>query len=212
MRPPHARDPGIALAALARDDVTVQLIVDGHHVAADGAGRRLARRAPGASRWSPTRSPRPAWATASSRSATRASHARDGVVRAAGRRARRQRADDARRRRHVHALGVPLAGALTPRRRCRRGSPARRGSAGLAPARRPTCSCSTTASRSCACSRPRTSPTTPWVRLSDVRRSQAAAPSCLLSRGGRTRPARPPGRCCPRIRSADFSAVIITGA
>jgi N-acetylglucosamine-6-phosphate deacetylase len=35
MRPPLPRDPGIALAALARPDVIVQLIADGHHVAAD---------------------------------------------------------------------------------------------------------------------------------------------------------------------------------
>ena len=35
MRPPLGRDPGIAFAALARPGVTVQLIADGHHVAAD---------------------------------------------------------------------------------------------------------------------------------------------------------------------------------
>jgi N-acetylglucosamine-6-phosphate deacetylase len=35
MRPLVPRDPGIALAALARTDVTVQLIADGHHVAGD---------------------------------------------------------------------------------------------------------------------------------------------------------------------------------
>jgi N-acetylglucosamine-6-phosphate deacetylase len=33
MRAPAPRDPGIALAALARTDVTVQVIVDGHHLA-----------------------------------------------------------------------------------------------------------------------------------------------------------------------------------
>jgi N-acetylglucosamine-6-phosphate deacetylase len=33
MRPPAPRDPGVAFAALARPDVTVQLIVDGHHLA-----------------------------------------------------------------------------------------------------------------------------------------------------------------------------------
>jgi N-acetylglucosamine-6-phosphate deacetylase len=37
MRPFRHRDPGIAGAALARDDVVVQLILDGHHVAADTA-------------------------------------------------------------------------------------------------------------------------------------------------------------------------------
>jgi N-acetylglucosamine-6-phosphate deacetylase len=35
MRPSVPRDPGIAMAALARTDVTVQVIVDGHHLAAD---------------------------------------------------------------------------------------------------------------------------------------------------------------------------------
>jgi N-acetylglucosamine-6-phosphate deacetylase len=35
MRPLVPRDPGIALAALARPDVTIQLIADGHHVAGD---------------------------------------------------------------------------------------------------------------------------------------------------------------------------------
>jgi N-acetylglucosamine-6-phosphate deacetylase len=35
MRAPVPRDPGIALAALARADVAVQLIADGHHVAGD---------------------------------------------------------------------------------------------------------------------------------------------------------------------------------
>jgi N-acetylglucosamine-6-phosphate deacetylase len=43
MRPPTHRDPGIAFAALARPDVTVQLIVDGHHLAPDTV--RIALRA-----------------------------------------------------------------------------------------------------------------------------------------------------------------------
>jgi N-acetylglucosamine-6-phosphate deacetylase len=37
MRSPATRDPGIVFAALTRDDVTVQLILDGHHVAAETA-------------------------------------------------------------------------------------------------------------------------------------------------------------------------------
>ncbi|HEY2056655.1 MAG TPA: N-acetylglucosamine-6-phosphate deacetylase [Solirubrobacterales bacterium] len=48
MRPPAPRDPGIAFAALARDDVFITLIVDGHHLADDtvrtawrAAGERL---------------------------------------------------------------------------------------------------------------------------------------------------------------------------
>jgi N-acetylglucosamine-6-phosphate deacetylase len=45
MRPFAHRDPGIAGAALARDDVTVQLIVDGHHLADEAVvlARRAAR-------------------------------------------------------------------------------------------------------------------------------------------------------------------------
>ena len=35
MRPSASRDPGIAMAALARTDVTVQVIVDGHHLAGE---------------------------------------------------------------------------------------------------------------------------------------------------------------------------------
>jgi len=35
MRPSTLRDPSIAMAALTREDVVVQLIVDGHHLAAD---------------------------------------------------------------------------------------------------------------------------------------------------------------------------------
>ena len=48
MRPPGARDPGLAYAALGRADAFVTLIVDGHHLAADtvrttarAAGERL---------------------------------------------------------------------------------------------------------------------------------------------------------------------------
>jgi N-acetylglucosamine-6-phosphate deacetylase len=43
MRPFAHRDPGLAGAALTRDDVTVELILDGHHVADDAA--RVAWRA-----------------------------------------------------------------------------------------------------------------------------------------------------------------------
>lgn len=46
MRPFAHRDPGIVGAALARDDVFVELILDGHHVAADAA-RVVWRAAPG---------------------------------------------------------------------------------------------------------------------------------------------------------------------
>jgi N-acetylglucosamine-6-phosphate deacetylase len=43
MRPFHHRDPGVAGAALARDDVVVQLIIDGVHLAPETVG--LVRRA-----------------------------------------------------------------------------------------------------------------------------------------------------------------------
>jgi N-acetylglucosamine-6-phosphate deacetylase len=46
MRPFTHRDPGIAGAALARDDVTVELILDGHHLS-DEAVRIALRSAPG---------------------------------------------------------------------------------------------------------------------------------------------------------------------
>jgi N-acetylglucosamine-6-phosphate deacetylase len=45
MRRPEARDPGIAYAALGRDDVFITLIVDGHHLADDTV--RMAWRAAG---------------------------------------------------------------------------------------------------------------------------------------------------------------------
>ena len=44
MRPLGHRDPGIAGAALARDDVVVQVILDGQHLADETAQGRLARR------------------------------------------------------------------------------------------------------------------------------------------------------------------------
>jgi N-acetylglucosamine-6-phosphate deacetylase len=49
MRPFRHRDPGIAGAALARDDVIVQIILDGVHLAPRDGPRRW-RAAAGASR------------------------------------------------------------------------------------------------------------------------------------------------------------------
>ena len=111
MRPPAAREPGLALAALARDDVTVQLIADGHHVADDAmrvawaaARGRLALvtdaiAAAGAGDGTFTLGGRPVRAEA-------------GVVRdAAGRLAGSALTMDAAVRR-LHALGAPLAEAL----------------------------------------------------------------------------------------------------
>ncbi len=50
MRPFSHRDPGIAGAALARDDVVVQIILDGVHLAPETASVVLAGGAPAASR------------------------------------------------------------------------------------------------------------------------------------------------------------------
>jgi len=111
MRPATAREPGLALAALARADVVVQLIADGHHVAADAM--------------------RVAWAAARGRLALvtdavaaaaagdgaftlggRPVRAEGGVVRdATGRLAGSALTMDAAVRR-LHALGAPLAEAL----------------------------------------------------------------------------------------------------
>jgi N-acetylglucosamine-6-phosphate deacetylase len=111
MRPPAAREPGLVLAALARADVTVQLIADGHHVADDAL--------------------RVAWAAAPARvalvsDATAAAAAGDGAFTLGGRSvyaaggvvrdgvgllAGSALTMDAAVR-HVHALGVPLAEAL----------------------------------------------------------------------------------------------------
>ena len=70
MRPSTPRDPGIAMAALARADVTVQLIADGHHLATRPCSWPGARPA-GASRWSATRWPPPDIGDGGTRSAGR---------------------------------------------------------------------------------------------------------------------------------------------
>ena len=111
MRPPVAREPGLALAALARDDVTVQLIADGHHVAGDAM--------------------RVAWAAARGRlalvtDAVAAAGAGDGTFTLGGRPVRAEAGvvRDAEGRlagsaltmdaavRRLHALGAPLEEAL----------------------------------------------------------------------------------------------------
>ncbi|HZB76577.1 MAG TPA: N-acetylglucosamine-6-phosphate deacetylase [Solirubrobacteraceae bacterium] len=111
MRAPTAREPGLALAALARPDVTVQLIADGHHVADDAV--------------------RVAWAAASGRLALvtdaaaaagagdgsftlggRPVRAEGGVVRDAGGRLAGSALTMHTAVRRLHALGIPLAGAL----------------------------------------------------------------------------------------------------
>ena len=112
MRPPLARDPGIALAALAREDVTVQLIADGHHVAADAlvVAWRAAR--------GRVALVTDAVAAAGMGDGTftlgeREVEARDGVARTADGTLAGSTLTMIAAVRHVHALGVPLTEALT---------------------------------------------------------------------------------------------------
>ena len=97
MRPLRHRAPGLAGAALARDDVTVELILDGNHLADETV--RLAWRAAAGRVVLVT----DAIAAAGVSDRDGRWHlgavdveVRDGVVRGLGRRARRQRADDPR--------------------------------------------------------------------------------------------------------------------
>ena len=153
MRPFSHRDPGIVGAALVRDDVFVEIILDGVHslprrVRSSGAPRRAA------SCSSPTRWPArgsgdgDATASAASSSACRTAPcaAPEGMLAGSV-----LTMIDAVR--NLHALGVPLEDALgaasaVPARvaRAARRRPARRRRAA------PTSSCSTTTSRSKACS------------------------------------------------------------
>ncbi len=113
MRPLDHREPGLAGAALTRDDVTVQVIVDGTHLAPDTV--RLAWHAAGGRLALVTdadRRCRPAAATARTGSASVAVEVRDGAV----------RRDDGVLAgsvltmidavRNLHALGIPLPAAL----------------------------------------------------------------------------------------------------
>ena len=132
--PSTPRDPSIALAALARTDVIVQMIVDLHHVAAGHRDGGLERGRAGASRWSPTRRRRRGWATASSCSAGAGSRPR--TASSAGPRAsspaRALTMIDAVR--NLHGLGVPLEDALRAAARgARAGGAARRTSAASRP-------------------------------------------------------------------------------
>lgn len=113
MRRPEARDPGIAFAALARGDVFVTLIVDGHHLADDTV--RMAWRAAGDRLVLISDAVAAAGAPDGDYTlgGTVRVHSRGGVVR-----------DDAGSLagstlsmlaavRNSHALGIPLAAALT---------------------------------------------------------------------------------------------------
>jgi N-acetylglucosamine-6-phosphate deacetylase len=112
MRRPASRDPGLAFAALGRDDVFITLIVDGHHLAADtvrtawrAAGDRLvlisdAVAAAGTSDGDYTLG------------GTVPIHFADGVVRTAVGSLAGSTLSMLAAVRNSHALGVPLAAAL----------------------------------------------------------------------------------------------------
>jgi N-acetylglucosamine-6-phosphate deacetylase len=112
MRRPAPRDPGIAFAALARDDVFVTLIVDGHHLADDtvrtawrAAGDRLvlisdAVAAAGAPDGDHTLG------------GTVPIHSAGGVVRTADGALAGSTLSMLDAVRNTHALGIPLAAAL----------------------------------------------------------------------------------------------------
>ena len=147
MRASTPRDPGIALAALARPDVTVQVIVDGHHLAPDTV--TVAWRA-AAGRFALVTDAVAAAAAGDGEFmlGTVPVRAENGVVRGAGRHAGRERADHdrggpqpARARRHARA------GARRRIAPSRRGSRAAPTSGRWRPAALRTWSCSTTGSR-----------------------------------------------------------------
>ena len=150
MRPLVPRDPGIALAALARTDVTVQLIADGHHVAGDTllVAWRAAR---GRIALVTDAVAATAMGDGDFALAGRPLVSADGVVRGPEGQLAGSVLTMIDAVRNVHALGVPLEEALAAASECRRGSPAGRTSGAWRRARRPTSSCSTTIWRSSAC-------------------------------------------------------------
>jgi N-acetylglucosamine-6-phosphate deacetylase len=112
MRRPEARDPGIAYAALARDDVFITLIVDGHHLADDTV--RMAWRAAG--RRVVLISDAVAAAAAPDGDYTLGGtvpiHSADGVVRTDGGSLAGSTLSMLAAVRNAHAVGIPLAAAL----------------------------------------------------------------------------------------------------
>jgi N-acetylglucosamine-6-phosphate deacetylase len=111
MRRSSPRDPGIAMAALARPDVTVQLIVDGHHVAGDVV--LVAYRA-AANRFALVTDAVPAAAMGDGEFTIggRAIQAVDGVVRGPEGQLAGSALTMIEAVRTLHGLGVPLEGAL----------------------------------------------------------------------------------------------------
>jgi N-acetylglucosamine-6-phosphate deacetylase len=113
MRRPEARDPGIAYAALGRDDVFISLIVDGHHLADDTV--RMVWRA--ARERVVLISDAVAAAAAPDGDHTLGGtvpiHSADGVVRTDGGSLAGSTLSMLAAVRNSHALGIPLAAALT---------------------------------------------------------------------------------------------------
>ncbi|HVW48275.1 MAG TPA: N-acetylglucosamine-6-phosphate deacetylase [Solirubrobacterales bacterium] len=112
MRRPRSRDPGIAFAALGREDVFVTLIIDGHHLADDTV--RVAWRAAGERLVLITDAV--AAATAPDGDYTLGGtvpiHSRGGVVRDGAGSLAGSTLSMLAAVRNLHALGVPLAAAL----------------------------------------------------------------------------------------------------
>jgi N-acetylglucosamine-6-phosphate deacetylase len=112
MRRPEARDPGIAYAALGRDDVFITLIVDGNHLADDtvlmawrAAGDRVVLIGDAVAAAAAPDGDYTLGGTASV-------HSADGVVRTDGGSLAGSTLSMLAAVRNSHALGVPLAGAL----------------------------------------------------------------------------------------------------
>jgi N-acetylglucosamine-6-phosphate deacetylase len=112
MRRAEPRDPGLALAALGRDDVFVTLIVDGHHLAADTV--RAAWRAAGDRLVLVSDAVAAAVAPAGDHTlgGTVSIHSAGGVVRTAAGSLAGSTLSMLEAVRNSHALGVPLATAL----------------------------------------------------------------------------------------------------
>ena len=112
MRRPLPRDPGVALTALARPDVTIQLIADGHHVA-DETLLVAWRAARGRTALVTDAVAAAGMGDGSFQLGGREVVARDGVVRTADGALAGSTLTMIGAVRHVHGLGVPLAEALT---------------------------------------------------------------------------------------------------
>jgi N-acetylglucosamine-6-phosphate deacetylase len=111
MRPGTPRDPGIAIAALARPEVVVQVIVDHHHIAPDTA--RVAWHA-AAGRFALVTDAVAAAGVGDGefRLGSQLVRAQDGVVRGPGGRLAGSALTMIGAVRNLHGLGVPLEAAL----------------------------------------------------------------------------------------------------